>query len=57
MILHYLKNASIQVESRLHSIEQEAAGIGLYMIPNKTDSMRFKQERTISTFRTIFDSL
>ena len=31
----------------MHSLEQAAGGIGLYMNANKTDFMSFKQEGTI----------
>ena len=47
--LAFLANTPAQAESQLHSPEQVAGGIRLYMNTNKTESMCFKQEGAIST--------
>ena len=38
-----LVNTPAQAESLLHSLEQAAGGIGIYMISNKTEDICFKQ--------------
>ena len=43
-----LTNTPAQAESFLHSLVQEAGGISLCLNANITESMCFKQERTIS---------
>ena len=42
-------NTPAQAESLLYSQQQAAGDIGLYMNTNKTEFMRFKQERAMST--------
>ena len=44
-----LANSPAQAESQLHSPEQAAEGIGLYVNTNKTELMHFNQEGAIST--------
>ena len=46
-----LVNTSTQTEFLLHSLEQAAGGIGLYVNANKTESVCFKQNGAISTLR------
>ena len=41
-----------RTESLLHSLEQTARGIGLYVNANKIESMSFKQEGTIFILRS-----
>ena len=47
--LALLTNISAQAESLLHSLEQAAGGIGLFVKANKTEFMCFKQKKTITT--------
>ena len=42
-------NITAQAEFLLHSLEQAAGAIGLFVNVNKTEFRRFKQEGTIST--------
>ena len=42
-------NITAQTESLLHSLEQVAGGICLYVNANKAEFMCFKQEEAIST--------
>ena len=44
-----LANTPTQVESQLHSLEQAAGGIGLYVNADKTEFMCFNQKGYIST--------
>ena len=44
-------NELAQAESPLHSLEQAAGGIGLYVNTNETEFMHFKQEGRISILR------
>ena len=43
-------NTPAHAESQLHSLEQAAGGIGLYVDAKKIEFMSFKQKGTISTF-------
>ena len=45
-----LANAPAQAESLLHSMEQPTRTIGVYM-KDKTESMRFKQDDTLSKLK------
>ena len=47
-----LANAPAQTETLLHSLEQAAAGIGLYVNTHKTEYMCFKQTGDISTLNS-----
>ena len=51
--LALLTDTSIQAESLWYSLDKAAEGIGLYVNPNKTEFMRFKQDGAIST-RKVF---
>ena len=44
-----LENTSAQAETRLHSLERAAAGIGLHINADKTEYMWFNQRGNIST--------
>ena len=44
-----LANTPTQAETMLHSLEGEAAGIGLYVNAHKAEYMRFYQRSDIST--------
>ena len=44
-----LVNTPTQAESLMHSLEQAAGGISLYMNVDKTEYMRFNQKGNIST--------
>ena len=44
-----LANSPVRAESLLHSQEQAAGGIVLYMNTNKTDCICLKQEGAITT--------
>ena len=45
----FLTNTPAQAESLLHSLEQAARVIGLYLNANKTEFMCFKQKGVMST--------
>ena len=49
--LALLTNTPAQVESQLHSPEQAAGGISLYVNVDKTELMCFRQDRTTSPLR------
>ena len=51
--LALLANIPAQVESLLHSLEQVARSIGLYMNANKTEDMHFKQEEAPEIIRSV----
>ena len=48
-VLEPLANTPTQAESLLHSLEQVARGISLFMNSDKTEFICFKQNRAIST--------
>ena len=52
-----LANSPIQDESLLHSREQAAGGIGLYVNTNKMEYMCFNQKGDISTFNSCSQKL
>ena len=47
--IELLANTTTQAETLLHSLEQAAAGIGLYVNADKTEYMCFNQRGDIST--------
>ena len=47
--LTLFSNTPVQAEFLLHSLVQVAGSIGFYVNTNKTNLMRFKQKRAIST--------
>ena len=47
-----LINTPAQVEFTLHTLEQAASSISLYMNANKTDYIYFKQKEAISSLMT-----
>ena len=42
---------TVKEESFLHSLEQAASGIGLYVNSDKTECMHFKQDRVMSILK------
>ena len=52
MAIALLANATAQAETRLHSLERAAAGIGLHINAHKTEYMCFNQKGDISTLNS-----
>ena len=51
--LTLLANTSVPIESLLHGLEGAAGWISLYLNPNKTEFMYFKQEGAIYTLKFV----